>query len=221
MENDKIDYETFEFPDSIISEEELKKEYWSYLDIHNLDDLIKRSFKKKCFIESLSLLHNYIEYILINKIKNFFYKLFKLNNEGFEQGNYFENIGKNLTEKEIECRNLIKNILLNNRGQFKYLSDFIFFAKQMSIMDNKYIERINLFNINRNRFIHKILIKKIESFSPSLIDDTKPCDQPHKKYSNLIPICKEGYKLILDFENRTENIDELFITNDEEEYLFD
>jgi len=111
------------------------------IDEKNFDEIISRAVKKECYVEVISLVHNYLELHLKSLIAR---KLANIKS-------------KHLPEK-------IK-ILQNRGGNFlKYLNDYNEIAFLLGCLDQNMYEEIKKFNADRNKVMHQIL-KKTKPYS--------------------------------------------------------
>ncbi len=113
------------------------------IDEKNFDEVISRAVKQKCYIEVISLVHNYLELHIKSLIAN------KLISQEKSSDDFIEKI----------------KILQNNQGNFiKYFNDYIEIAFLLSCINKDGYEAIKKFNNNRNKIIHQLL-KKEKSYS--------------------------------------------------------
>jgi len=97
------------------------------VDPNSFEEVIEHSLKNKCFIESISLIHNVIEAYLKKKIED-------------------------LTSSDEERLKLLKK-----RFKLKYLKDYNTISYLLGIIDNLTYKSILDFNVKRNKVIHKLL----------------------------------------------------------------
>lgn len=109
------------------------------IDEKNFDNLISRAVKNKCYIEVISLIHNYLELHLKNLI------IRKLDS---------------VKESKQDLPEKIK-ILINRGTNFlKYLNDYNEIAFLLSCINKEGYEGIKRFNKKRNEIVHSLLMKK-------------------------------------------------------------
>lgn len=103
------------------------------IDTCSFENAIERSLERQCFIESISLIHNTIEFYLGVRIKTFLFEKARGNPEGIKR---FQ-----LLKEEFENQYL------------KYLNTVSY---ALGIIDENIYESISSFNERRNVAIHKL-----------------------------------------------------------------
>lgn len=155
----------------------------------NFQKLIGRSIKNKSLIEASSLIHNYIEILLVNKIKN--YILYNQRKES--TNNYICDISKEDLEKQNkEIDTKIDLIWGRDANRTYYLMDYANWAYLLEAIEIDTFEKIKNFNKDRNEIIHKLLYS-----------------EKKKQYSDLIDTVKKGQELLLELSPNKYNSKEI------------
>lgn len=141
------------------------------VDSITIKRLIERSIEKRCYIETCSLIHNYIEDHLKKLI---FRKIFNEYSDKPYEHCYYEDFLTQVDKHPIIDK---KNNIIKNSN--KYLYDKVSIAFIMDLINEKTHDQIKDFNKKRNKLIHRLL-KKSDA-----------------RYTEAIKIVKKGRKIQL------------------------
>ncbi|MFP4400542.1 MAG: hypothetical protein ACLFPQ_01555 [Candidatus Woesearchaeota archaeon] len=202
-----------DYPEEVTGDDEFNWYYYGEIDNHNYDKLIERCIEKRCFLESISLIHNSIELFLKNKLKEYYYTFFGLNEQGYEVERTTIEINPKMTIDEKKCALFLDHYF---KG-IVYLREWSKRALNLNLISNSVHENIISFNDGRKLAIHNLLsFRRLKSDSLEI----GLSDRIGTSYTDLINISKNGFKILLTLRNYTPSEIEtklnLFNISDEE-----